>query len=55
MLKNPSQFEFIALMASLMSVVALAIDALLPALDYIGISIGTANPVDNQLLITMKY
>jgi len=35
MLKNPSQFEFIALMASLLSVVALAIDALLPALDYI--------------------
>jgi DHA1 family bicyclomycin/chloramphenicol resistance-like MFS transporter len=55
MLKNPSQFEFIALMASLMSVVALAIDALLPALDYIGISIGTANPVDNQLLITMIF
>jgi len=55
MLKNPSQFEFIALMASLMSVVALAIDALLPALDYIGISIGTANPVENQLLITMIF
>ena len=30
-----SQFEFVALMASLMSVVALAIDALLPALDII--------------------
>jgi DHA1 family bicyclomycin/chloramphenicol resistance-like MFS transporter len=30
------QFEFVALMASLMSVVALAIDALLPALDIIG-------------------
>jgi DHA1 family bicyclomycin/chloramphenicol resistance-like MFS transporter len=31
-----SQFEFVALMASLMSVVALAIDALLPALDIMG-------------------
>lgn len=39
-----SQLEFVALMASLMSVVALAIDALLPALDVIGISISTRNP-----------
>jgi len=50
-----SQFEFVALMASLMSVVALAIDALLPALDIIGISIGTVDIVDNQLLITMIF
>ena len=57
MLKNirSSQFEFVALMASLMSVVALAIDALLPALDIIGIDIGTINVVDNQLLITMIF
>jgi DHA1 family bicyclomycin/chloramphenicol resistance-like MFS transporter len=50
-----SQFEFVALMASLMSVVALAIDALLPALDIIGITIGTEEIVDNQLLITMIF
>ncbi len=50
-----SQFEFVALMAALMSVVALAIDALLPALDIIGISIATQNVVDNQLLITMIF
>lgn len=50
-----SQIEFIALMASLMSVVALAIDALLPALDVIGITIGTQNPADNQLIITMIF
>ncbi|WP_339919289.1 multidrug effflux MFS transporter [uncultured Flavobacterium sp.] len=50
-----SQFEFVALMASLMSVVALAIDALLPALEIIGISIGTTEVVDNQLLITMIF
>lgn len=57
MLKNirSSQFEFVALMASLMSVVALAIDALLPALDIIGIDISTTNVVDNQLLITMIF
>jgi DHA1 family bicyclomycin/chloramphenicol resistance-like MFS transporter len=48
------QFEFVALMASLMSVVALAIDALLPALDIIGVTIGTTE-VDNQLLITMIF
>ena len=57
MLKNQSlqQLEFIALMASLMSVVALAIDALLPALDVIGITLGTENPADNQLIITMIF
>ncbi len=53
--KQTSQFEFVALMASLMSVVALAIDALLPALDIIGIAIGTTQLVDNQLLITMIF
>lgn len=50
-----SQLEFVALMASLMSVVALSIDALLPALDVIGGAIGTANVVDNQLLIIMIF
>jgi len=50
-----SQFEFVALMASLMSVVALAIDALLPALDIIGIAVGTNELADNQLLITMIF
>lgn len=38
-----------------MSVVALAIDALLPALDIIGIHIGLRQVVDNQLLITMIF
>lgn len=50
-----SQFEFIALMASLMSIVALAIDALLPALKLIGYSIGTSASTDHQLLITMIF
>ncbi len=48
-------FEFIALMASLMSIVALAIDALLPAISHIGISIDSLDPTDNQLLITMIF
>ena len=50
-----SQFEFVALMAFLMSVVALAIDALLPALDIIGSSISTISAAENQLLITMIF
>lgn len=53
--KKLSQFEFIALMACLMSVVAMSIDALLPALDIIGKSIGTANNSENQLLIIMMF
>ncbi|WP_027077859.1 multidrug effflux MFS transporter [Maribacter antarcticus] len=48
-------FEFIALMASLMSIVALSIDALLPAIAEIGISINSLNPTDNQLLIVMIF
>lgn len=38
-----------------MSIAALSIDALLPALEYIGISIGVTHTVDNQLLITMIF
>lgn len=47
--------EFVLLMASLMSVVALAIDALLPAMDIIGLSLGVTDPVENQSLIIMIF
>jgi len=50
-----SQFEFVALMAFLMSIVALAIDAILPALDDIGAHVGITHSKDNQLLITMIF
>ena len=53
--KQPLNFEFVALMASLMSIVALSIDALLPALPDIGASLNVTNPNDNQLLITMIF
>ncbi len=54
--KKPTfKAEFIALMASLMSIVALSIDALLPALPDIGNSLGVTNASDNQLLITMIF
>ncbi len=49
------KFEFVALMASLMSIVALSIDAILPALPEIGASVGVHNVNDNQLLITMIF
>ncbi|MGR7814024.1 multidrug effflux MFS transporter [Lacinutrix undariae] len=47
--------KFIALMAALMSIVALSIDALLPALPNIGKDLGVINPSDNRLLITMIF
>lgn len=53
--KNTFEFEFIALMASLMAIVALSIDALLPALPQIGKDLGVINLSDNQLLITMIF
>ncbi len=53
--KQQSQTEFILLMASLMSIVALSIDAILPALETIGTSVGTTKLADNQSLITMIF
>ncbi len=53
--QQQSQFEFVAIMASLMSVVALTIDAVLPALEIIGNDIGTIVPSQNQLLIIMIF
>ena len=38
-----------------MSIVALSIDTILPALNPIGLSIGTVNQNENQLLITMIF
>ena len=53
--KSISQLEFVALMASLMSVVALAIDALLPALNIISSSLNVIDSRDNQLLIIFIF
>lgn len=53
--KQQTNIEFIILMALLMSVVALAIDAILPALNVISKDIGITNFKDNQLLITMIF
>lgn len=53
--KQTSQLEFITLMASLMAMVALSIDALLPALHDIGLAIGFQKSTDGQLLVTMIF
>ena len=48
-------FEFIALMASLMSIVALAIDTLLPAIPDIGATIKSYDAAEHQLFVTMIF
>ncbi|RNC89619.1 MAG: MFS transporter [Allomuricauda sp.] len=48
-------FEFIALMASLMSIVALAIDTLLPAIPNIGATINSYDAGEHQLFVTMIF
>jgi DHA1 family bicyclomycin/chloramphenicol resistance-like MFS transporter len=53
--KSPIKNEFVVLMASLMAIVALSIDAILPALPEISASLGVHNTNDNQLLITMIF
>ncbi|OIQ16418.1 MAG: Bcr/CflA family drug resistance efflux transporter [Bacteriovorax sp. MedPE-SWde] len=50
-----NQREFVALMALLMSLVALSIDAMLPALNQIGTSLGVANKNDSQLIISTVF
>ena len=52
---NRSQLEFIVLMAALMSIVALSIDAVLPALPTIGAHIGSLGDTENQKLITTIF
>ncbi len=54
-IRRKSEFEFTIVMASLMSLAALAIDALLPALNQIGDTIGVIDSKNNQLLITMIF
>lgn len=55
LVKRTRSLEFVALMAALMSIAALALDALLPALDIIGIAVGTTDIAQNQLLITLFF
>lgn len=50
-----SQFEFVVLMAALMSIVALSIDAVLPALPMIGDYLSVTDPSENPKLITSIF
>ncbi|WP_158837536.1 multidrug effflux MFS transporter [Polaribacter sp. L3A8] len=54
-IRQKSESEFIIVMASLMSLVAFAIDALLPAITDISKTIHIVDPKDNQLFITMIF
>jgi DHA1 family bicyclomycin/chloramphenicol resistance-like MFS transporter len=54
-IKKKSDTEFIIIMASLMSLASLSIDALLPGLNEIGATIGISDPKNNQLLVTMIF
>lgn len=47
--------EFIVLMAAIMAVVALSIDAMLPALALIGEDFGLSNPNHSQFIISMVF
>jgi len=53
--KSRINVEFIGLMASLMAIVALSIDALLPALPDIAKDLNIIDVSNNQLLITMIF
>jgi MFS transporter, DHA1 family, multidrug resistance protein len=62
MLKSPtidkpqlSLLEFAALMAYLISLVALSIDAMLPVIDVIGADLGVTDPNKPQLIIGMLF
>ena len=54
-IRRKSELEFIIVMASLMSLVALAIDALLPAITEISKTIQVTDSKNNQLFITMIF
>ncbi len=47
--------EFVGLMAMMLSLTALAIDAMLPALPVIGNDLGVLEPNDNQLIISTLF
>lgn len=49
------QTEFVIMMATLMSLMALAIDTVLPALPDMGAELGTTAETDNQLIISFMF
>ena len=53
--KKISQFEFVALMGMMMALVALSIDAMLPALGIIGTDLNVANTNNTQLIVSFLF
>jgi DHA1 family bicyclomycin/chloramphenicol resistance-like MFS transporter len=53
--EGPSTGEFVALIALTMSLVAMSIDAMLPALPAIASELGAAGPNDRQLVLTIFF
>jgi MFS transporter, DHA1 family, multidrug resistance protein len=54
-LYNMGRSEFVALVAVTISLVALAIDSMLPAIGQIASDLGAPDPNDRQLVITMLF
>lgn len=52
---GPSYIEFVILVSLMMSLTALSIDAMLPALAQIGVDLQVANANDRQLVLSMIF
>ena len=52
---SPAFVEFIIIVSLMMSLTALSIDAMLPALPQIGHELGVTNPNDRQLIISIIF
>jgi DHA1 family bicyclomycin/chloramphenicol resistance-like MFS transporter len=52
---SPSFVEFVIILSLIMSLTALSTDAMLPALPQIGNDLGTSNPNDRQLVISVIF
>ena len=52
---GPSYVEFVVLLSMMMALVALSIDAMLPALPQIGSDLGVQNTNDRQLVISVIF
>jgi len=52
---SPSYLEFVILVSMMMSLMALSIDAMLPALSQIDIDLNVQNPNDRQLIVSTIF
>jgi DHA1 family bicyclomycin/chloramphenicol resistance-like MFS transporter len=52
---TPSFVEFVVIISLMMSITALSIDAMLPALPYIGSDLGVQNANDRQLVVSVIF